>query len=188
MLLLPALVLSEAAKKALPYLLVTCVIVGLGLAVYHHGYTRGVTEIRLEWEQDKAALRAEYDSLVLKAAQQAARQEEQHRLAQQEIADELAQTRKDHGVATARLRADFGQRLLQSDRRADVYQRQAQAGASAQRDLAGHAARLDRALEEGVGLVGELQAALGLREHQLVLLGRQIRRDRETCQGADHDR
>lgn len=175
--------MPEIAKKALPYLLVTCVILALGFAAYRHGYNQGTTKVRLEWEQDRAALHREYDSLVLKSATEAARQEEVHRVEQERVANELAKVRAESEVAAADLRASYEQRLLQSARRADVYQRQAEAGAASARDLAGHATRLDRALEEGVNLVGELSGALRFREHQLILLGRQIQADREACEG-----
>lgn len=176
----PSLALPETVKKVLPYLLLTCVIVSTGWAAYHFGYTRGTTEVRLAWEQAKAETRAEHDALVLELSQQV----ETHRVEQERIAHELAKAREDADLAIAGVRLTYEQRVLQSTRRATLYQRQAQAGAVAQRNLASHAARLDRALEEGIGLVGELQATLGLREHQLTLLGQQILRDREACEGA----
>lgn len=161
-------------RKLLPYLLATAVTLGLGYALYQRGYDRGSRDVRSEWDQDKAATKAAHDALTLTYA----KREESQRLEQEKIADELAQARKQHEAALSNQRINFEQRLLQSSRRAEVYQRQAEAGATARRDLASHAARLDRALEEGRGLVEELGAALRLRDHQLKLLGDQIRNDR----------
>lgn len=166
-------------RKLLPYLIFTGVILGLGYAVYRHGLNQGSALVRLEWEKDKAAARETYAILNEKLIEQ----EEAYRHRQQEITDDLVQARQQHEVSLADQRTDYEQRLLQSSRRAEVYHRQAQSGAALQRDLADHAARLDRALEEGRELVRELSATLELREHQLRLLGEQILTDRLLFEG-----
>ena len=168
------------AKKLLPYFLITGVILATGFAVYRFGYKNGSRDVHLEWDQDKTAARTAYDALVAQMAEL----EEVHRIEQEGTANELAQVRKDHEMVLSNQRIDFNRRLLQSASRADVYQRQAEAGAAACRDLAGHAARLDRTLEEGRGLVLELSATLGLREHQLKQLGAQLLNDRQLFTGA----
>lgn len=166
-------------RKLLPYVLIVCVILGLGYATYRHGYNHGSQKVRLLWEQDKATAQVAHTTLL----ELLARKGEEHRRKQQEIADELAQVRQTHEDALAQQRSSYEQRLLQSIRRATLYQRQAQAGAIAQRDLADHAARLDRALEEGIRLVEELAGTLGLRERQLILFSDQIRNDRQLLEG-----
>lgn len=179
---MPVIVLNDFLKKVLPYVLAALAVVGLGVYVYSRGYGSGSDTVKLKWDEDRIKARAEYDSMVLESAKRVAKQEESHKVEQERVAHELEEVRKQGEVAVAAVRDSYAQRLLQSDRRALVYQRQAEAGAAARGDLAGHAAELDRALEEGVGLVGELQATLGFREHQLILLGAQIRNDRRACE------
>ncbi|UWJ04310.1 putative Rz/Rzl spanin protein [Escherichia phage vB_EcoS_Uz-1] len=69
--------------------------------------------------------------------------------------------------------------MQQSERRASVYKRQAEAGTLECRSLASHAARLDNSLEEGRRLVEELRATVRLRDNQLIELGKQIQADRK---------
>lgn len=158
------------------------VVLVLGYVVYRHGYNHGSQEVRLQWEQDKAAAQAAYAELF----RQMDLQQEAHREVQERIARDLVQVRQQHEEALAVQRTVYEQRLLQSARRADVYRSQAETGAASCRDLAGHAARLDEALEEGRDLVRELGSTLGLRDHQLKLLSGQIRNDRQLCEGQAH--
>jgi hypothetical protein len=148
--------------------LIPLLLVFISVLSYQFGYVKGSQAIQAE-------IKNAYDAMAV--------QEVEHQKKQKEIADALAQVRTEHETTLASQRAVFDQRLLQSDRRAQVYQRQAQAGAAAQRDLASHAAQLDRALEEGRDLVRELGSTLGLRDHQLKLLGDQIRADRQLLEG-----
>lgn len=159
--------------------IVTGILVGTYAYGYARGYRAGAAEIQAQWDADKQAAREAHDELVQKLA----KQEAVHASDQEQIAHDLAQARSSFDVALAGQRDVYEHRLLQSARRGQVYRDQAEASATSCRDLAGHAAELDRALEEGVGLVGELQEALGLREHQLKLLGDQILDDRRLMEG-----
>ena len=167
--------LEVPVKKLLPYFAVTGVILAAGYAIYKFGYKNGSQDVQLAWNQDRAAIEASHNAFAAEMIELA----EACRAKQESIANELVQARKEHEVAIAGQRADYDRRLLQSARRADMYQRQAEAGAIACRDLASHAARLDRALEEGRGLVLELSTTLGLREYQLKQLGAQLLSDRQ---------
>jgi len=169
-------------KKLLPSLLVVAVLLGLGYAVYRKGYNEGVQDVTLEWELDKAAQRAAHDALVAEYE----KRETAHKAENARITHELAEVQKAHEVALAEQRSAYQHRLLLSSERAAVYQRQAEAGAAECRDLAGHAARLDRALEEGRHLVRELRGTLGLRDRQVIELGKQILNDRKLVAGENH--
>lgn len=147
------------------------------------GCEQGKQRIQLQWEQDKRAARELYDQLKLMYGEQ----EVLHRMEMEKISHELVEAKKDHENAVAGLRSDFDQRLLQSESRAASYRRQAEAGTSACRDLASHAARLDRSLEEGRGLVREFGETLRLRERELILLGDQILNERKLLEGSHDD-
>lgn len=138
-----------------------------GYAVYKHGYRDGFEDVQSEWRQREAVL-----------ATRVAEMEARHAVDQQEVADAAARIRKEHAAADAALRVESQQRLSASARRAEVYRTQATTSAATARDLAAHATRLDSALERGIDLVQRLQAALGLREDQLKLLGEQFQLDR----------
>lgn len=162
-------------EKSVTVILAIGLAISLGYIVYQYGYTKGAEDIQSKWAEDRAATEA----ANLRLSIECAKQEENHRITQEGITNELAKARKEHEAVLSNQRIDFEHRLLQSARRAEVYQHQADSDASERRDLANHAARLDRALEEGRGLVLELSATLGLRERQLKQLGDQIRNDRQ---------
>jgi hypothetical protein len=159
----------------------TGVILFFGYAAYNHGYRQGTNEVWLEWEVSKEAARAVQDELIARVA----KQEERHRLEQEELSNDLVRTRELHETVLAHQRASYEHRLLQSSRRAEAYLRQAEAGIAAQRDLASHTAQLDRALEEGRGLVTELGFTLRLRDYQLKKLGEQLLNDRQIFSGEE---
>lgn len=166
-------------KKFLPHLLVSIAVLGLGYYVYNLGYSRGSKDVQLKWEQDKVAsqeainqLRSEYEKREIAAHTENLR-----------ITNELVKARQDHESALAEQRADYEQRLLQSEDRASVYQRKARSGSAGCRYLADHAARLDRSLEEGRSLVRELGSTLRLREQQLRGVGLRLINDHKLIMG-----
>lgn len=155
------------------------IVTAIGLYGYRRGHQAGEAEVQTLWDADKEAARKAHDELVQKLA----KQEAVHAADQEEISLHLAQARNALDLALASQRSVYEQRLLQSSRRSEVYRSQAEAGTASCRDLASHAAELDRALEEGRGLVGELRETLGLRDRQVILLGQQIMDDRRLFEG-----
>lgn len=166
-------------SKVLGSLLAAIGIFFLGSWVGCH---QGKQEIQLQWEQDKRATRELYDQINLMYGAQ----EVLHQKEMEKISHELAEAKQHHQNDLDGLRFAYEQRLLQSESRAATYRHQAEAGAASCRDLASHAARLDRSLEEGRGLVREFGAALRLRERELILLGQQILNERKLLEGT-HD-
>lgn len=165
-------------------ILLLCAIVAIILgAVAAKGYKAGVldgkAEIQEQWDADKEAARKSYDDLV----RQLAKQEGIHAAEQQRISNELVRVRENLASSLAAQRSVYEQRLLQSSRRSEVYRDQAEASIASCRSLASHAAELDRTLEEGRHLVGELRQTVGLRDNQLTLLGEQILLDRKLMEG-----
>ena len=141
---------------------------------YYVIYQHGKDVVRAEWEEDTAKrnkamqdLQDRYDLLSL-----------DHKAKSETYARSLEEQKNAYETRLAELSADTDRRLRLSETRASVYQRQAEGGEVERRDLASHAAQLDRSLEEGIQVVGELQSLVGLRDQQLIILGQQIRADR----------
>ena len=139
-------------------------------AVYQHG--KGV--VRAEWEEDTAKrnkamqdLQDRYDVLSL-----------DHKAKSETYARSLEEQKNAYETRLGELGADTDRRLRLSETRASVYQRQAQGGEAERRNLASHAAKLDRALEEGRQLVAQLATTLRQRDDQLRAVSQQLINDR----------
>ena len=102
-----------------------------------------------------------------------------HTKEMQEIRDGWTEAEKVYALDIAGVRAEYSSRLLLSEKRAGIYQRQARGSTSEQERLAAHAAELDRSLEEGRQLVGELKATIGQRDSAIRALGSMILTDRK---------
>lgn len=146
-------------------------IVGLSAKV---GNMAGKSEIRSEWQTDndlKAAAITKLKNILIE-------KEANHKLLSEQNANELARKQKEHAQAMDSLRADYAERLLSSTNRANAYERLSR-GTTTERDrLVQHTAELDRTLEEGRHLVGELRQTLGQCEITVGVLGTQILLDR----------
>lgn len=154
------------------------VLGGAGWWCYSSGLDTGKTEIQAKWDADKAkrdqaeaALKARYADEEKKHAQESAT-----------AAAALDAASAAHAKELDALRDDYARSVQRSDARAAIYQRQAQAGAVECGDLASHTAELDRSLEAGRSLVGELRATLELRDQQLVQVGQQLTADRKLLE------
>ena len=137
-------------------------------------YLKGQASIQQEWDKDKAAHQQELEN-----------QEEKYQtlfLTHKEFSSQVAKTleekQDEFEEIIIAIRTDFTGRLHKHEARVQMYQRQAQAGATEARDLAGHAAELDRSIEAGKRVAAELAATVRLRDEQLILLGSQIKADR----------
>jgi hypothetical protein len=149
--------------------LIILITVGIGgYKLYHHGYKNGAQSKESEWRQRESKLLIQINELEVKHAKQ-----------QKDIADEVEYARKNHAADVASQRIVYEQRLSQSDRRSKVYRTQAEACDTSSRDLADHAAKLDRSLEEGRGVVRELWSALRFCEDRVSILGDVIKNDRK---------
>lgn len=148
-------------------------------ACFFSGVTQGENNINARWQKEKLATA---EQLVALQGEIKLR-EFGHRQETARISDQLRKSEDRHEKVSAALAAEHALRLRLSTERAAGYARIAQSGSAECRSLASHAAELDRALEEGRGLVGELQEALGHRDAQLRLLGAQITNDRSLLDG-----
>ena len=171
----------EIVKKLAPWILATLVIGSLIWWVSHTSYVAGQRDIQEQWDAEKATYKKAMDTL----RDQYATLEAKARIDNQRNSDELAEKEKSHAVALVELRREYDGRLLQSDKRASYYQRLAKGGAVEQANLASHAARLDRSLEEGRRMVAELSATLRQRDDQLRAVSKQLENDRSLFMTGD---
>ena len=171
----------EIVKKLAPWILTTLVIGSLIWWVSHTSYVAGQRDIQEQWDADRATYKKAMDTL----RDQYATLEAKARIDNQRNSDEFAEKEKSHAVALVELRREYDGRLLQSDKRASYYQRLAKGGAVEQANLASHAARLDRSLEEGRRMVAELSATLRQRDEQLRAVSTQLKNDRSLFMTGD---
>lgn len=158
-------------SKGWPYLLV----VVLGATIYFWGNSNGQSTVQKKWDDQKIEdqkatqkLQDKYNAL-----------QRNHSYEVGLLTSRLQTAESNYASELARVSSDYDSRMQQSERRASVYKRQAEAGAFECRSLASHAARLDNSLEEGRRLVEELRATVRLRDSQLIELGKQIQADRK---------
>lgn len=144
-------------------------------AIFFLGSSYGESKIQAEWTAEKL----EYSREVNRLQAQVRTKEQEHATETSHLQSQIAEQTRVHTLALAAVRTQLGDRLRTSEARAGVYQRQAEAGPAECRSLADHAAKLDRALEEGRGLVQELGLTLGQRENDIRSLSDQIRSDRK---------
>ncbi len=158
-------------------LLVIMPLIVLGLviwAIYSAGYSLGKAEVNALWTKDRLQREEAYNALL----EEMGDTQLKHAMEMGKIQNELILAKHDYENALVAIRNTYVVRLSRSEQRAAIYQRQAEGSASDRGDLASHAARLDRTLEQGRQLVEEFRATVGQRDRQLRALGQQIANDR----------
>lgn len=143
--------------------------------IYSLGHAAGEQKIQDQWDVQKAS----YEKAIQNAQADLTRQQVQHAKASAGIEHDLAQLVRAHDGRLDALRREHADRLRLSEARADRYRAAAEGGSTQCLNLAGYAAELDRALEEGISLAGELEATIGRRDAEVKLLAKQILTDRE---------
>lgn len=159
------------------------VVAFVGWMLFSFGSSHGQHLVQAKWDAQKAV---DAEALIAEKANNE-RDETAHRAEDRKIADELVAAKETASAAIADARASTGQLRNDQAKRELVYRTQAEAGAVERANLASHAAELDRALTEGVGLVQELNATLELRDGQIRGLAAQIRNDRQLIEGTSSD-
>lgn len=171
----------EIVRKLAPWILATLVIGSLIWWVSHTSYVAGQRDIQEQWDAERATYKKAMDTLK----DQYATLESKVRIDNQRNSDELAEKELSHAVILARLNSEYAGRMQLAEQRASRYQRQAKGGAVEQANLASHAARLDRSLEEGRRMVAELSATLRQRDDQLRAVSKQLENDRSLFMTGD---
>lgn len=171
----------EIVKKLTPWILATLVIGSLIWWVSHTSYVAGQRDIQEQWDAERVTYKKAIDTLK----DQYATLESKVRIDNQRNSDELAEKELSHAVTLARLNSEYAGRMQLAEQRASRYQRLAKGGAVEQANLASHAARLDRSLEEGRRMVAELSATLRQRDDQLRAVSKQLENDRSLFMTGD---
>lgn len=148
---------------------------------YQLGKQISYEKVHNEWNIEKQATKAK----IAELKQEYEAYESEYEKTIQNLSAQLQDSKDSFNSELARIHDVYTSRLLGSEERASVYQRQSEAGASERRSLADHAARLDRSLEEGRHLVRELGATLRQREREIGVLSSQIQADRQLLYKAD---
>lgn len=154
--------------------LAIALVVAFGAAV-KWGDSIGETRVRKEVAEERLSTSQKINDLQADLLAASA----VHAKEMQEIRDEWSKSELDHLSNVAGIHAEYAGRLQLSEKRADVYQRQARGSTIEQDRLAKHAAELDRTLEEGRSLVRELREAIGQRDSAIRALGSMILTDRK---------
>ena len=162
--------------KAYGWMVAAVAAGGLLLAqtVRLHNEQRAHDKLKVSVAQDDKAR----TDAALKHEVKTSADESTHAAATQENSDAFT-TSEPVRAAIARADAARTDRLrTDAERRAATYRAQAEAGATACRDLADRHAALDAHVVEGVAVVGALRSDLVRRDAEVVLLRRQIDADR----------
>lgn len=164
-------------------LLIAVVLAGLVASTYvftyKYGEHDGVLDTTKAWDaendsRDEAYRKLEKENTALQAA---------HTAKQNELEKQLDEASANYASSLQLVHNEFANRLLSSETRAGVYQRQARGSATEQERLARHAAELDRSLEEGRALVRELGETVKQRDRVIYTLGQVILNDRTLLTG-----
>ena len=151
------------------------VIVAALAGTYHLGKSAGENKVNLAWAKEKKELGDKIIKLQTEIKDNLAA----YILESDKNETQLRDAKAEYEKSLSSIRATAADRVRNSEKRADVYQRMSEGAESQRRSLADHAARLDRNLEEGRLVVGELQATVRQRDRELILLGSQILTDRK---------
>ena len=168
-------------QSAIAGLIAIALFAGSTTYFYLHGKTVSASEVQSKWDKQNKL----YDTAIAGLKDHYGMLEAANRTKTEELTHDLAEAQKNHDVAIANAQSDFDKRLLKSQARADYYKRMSEGGSLECRNLASHAAELDRSLEEGRLVVRELRETLGLRDKQLIALGDKLQADRKLLTTTD---
>lgn len=138
--------MSSSVKSNLFFLALLFVFVLLGYFVGVLHTTKQYTQMELEYQEE-----------INKIKERLREERSQHQLKQQEHLAGMMELKKTHEKTISVIQSEYADRLLQSEQRGSLYRRKASTAGAEARELAEHAARLDRALTEGRELVRELR-------------------------------
>ncbi len=168
-------------QSAIAGLIAIVLFAGSTTYFYLHGKTVGASEVQSKWDKQQKL----YDTAIAGLKDHYGMLEAANRAKTEGLTHDLAEAQKTHDVALANAKSDYDKRLLKSESRANYYQRMSEGGATQCRDLASHAAELDRTLEEGRYVVRELRETLGLRDKQLIAISDKLQADRKLLTTTD---
>lgn len=149
-------------------------VIATAVISFTSGYQLGKDKVEYKFTQYKYDQNQE----MIKLQEKYKVLENEHNDLESKYIEKLKDVKSEYEGDINTINNDYVIRLLKSEERADFYRNQAKQGSDGLRDLADHAAKLDKSLEEGRSLVKELRATLKLREEQLITMGHIINNDR----------
>lgn len=154
----------------------TFLVFGISIAiVFYFGYSYGSTKTDLKYTNQ---LNAYYEKLD-KLNEYIRTKEYEYNQQVSNLQSNISKITADYEAKLAGSNKLLSDRLQLSDKRAQSYREQVKTCSIESRDLAEHAARLDKKLTEGLSVVEELRELIKLRDNQLRALGKQLQLDRE---------
>ena len=144
-------------------------------------YSKGKNTVQVKWDSEKRAqeqvtkeIQNKYDELY-----------KFHKEYVEYISNQLSTKELENEERIADIERKHLDGLRKSEDRASVYRRKAEAGEAESRDLANHAAELDRSLVEGKRVAAELAATVRLRDEQIKALGTMLTTTYSIVEGSD---
>ena len=144
-------------------------------------YSKGQSDIQTKWDSEKQAqeqvtkeIQNKYNELY-----------KFHKEYVEYISSEISSKEQENEERIADIERRHLDGLRKSEDRASVYRRKAEAGEAESRDLANHAAELDRNLVEGKRVAAELAATVRLRDEQIKALSTVLTTTYSIVEGTD---
>lgn len=160
-----------ASNKECLIIILAGAVIATGTYLYSKGYSSGSKYIQEKWDREKAETNRKMLELKIRYDVEKDNFEKEKN---QELNELKARMEEQQHIIDA-LNDNFNDQLQQSEGRAAVYQRLASSTESERKRLANHAARLDKALTEGIRLVKELSGTIELRDEQLRFIGKYLK-------------
>lgn len=146
-------------------------VVGLGAwGIYQLGSSNATKKMEAKW----AVMEGQYQDQITEAKNKVTQATDAHKLEVGELNDRITANSKIYAANLADAALAHAGRMRKSENRVQTYIGLSEAGAAERRYLADHAAKLDRALEEGRHLVHELRTTLGQRDSEIIELANYI--------------
>ena len=160
--------------KLIAALVLVCIVWLLALIPYNMGKNK----VQAQWD----AAQVVHLQAITDAQTKYNKLEGEHSALTRQIEEKEQINATQSKESIAAIEREYAGRLLNADKRAGIYQRKAEAGAIEQRNLAEHAAQLDRAIEDGLRVVGVLETTIRERDGTIRNLAEQIRTDRKVLE------
>lgn len=161
--------------KPAVYVLASLLLVASYVGTHINGINKGEQKI----EAIRTVEREQRSIAIKKEELKYAKLEGEHSALIAKVDKGLIDAKKEHDEAIASAQRDYADSLRKSETRAGVYKRKAEGGAVERNSLAEHAAKLDKALEEGRSLEREYRAAVEQRDTTIENLAELVKADRK---------
>lgn len=151
------------------------------------GYVLGVSNKIDYYNKKVAKLEQQYNNHINKLKLEVKEQEEESERITAYHGSQLDKLQEYYEERIFNINNNANSRLLDSERRASAYANMSKADSAARERLASYATQLDRTVEEGRQLVGELTETIRLRDNQLNIIGKELENTRSLMNQEQQD-